>query len=1301
MRLAKLTVCGFKSFADKTEFTFDDAITGIVGPNGCGKSNVVDAVKWVLGERSSKSLRGTEMIDVIFAGSAGRKPLGMASVALSFENPVIAGATIPAATPSAVAHVDGVEEHHEEQATAPADAEPSALDLSVKGRRALPIDTDVVEIERRLYRDGASEYLINGRKARLRDIRELFLDTGIGADAYSIIEQGKVDSMLLASPMERRIVFEEAAGVAKYRVRRIEAERKLERTEANLVRSREQLDSTERRLRIVRGQAVKARQHQTLSEQLRALRMAVALDVFDDLHQRLAGLTSRLAELEQEKTAAERTLAELEASKQEAEIRRHELADDQRDAESQAQEASHARQSALQRAAAAREAARTATAQIQHDAAHLRELTNKAQELVVATDDAAEQIGMLAEALAQAERMLAETAQRRAELVESLGSLRADLGQAKAVAADIDRERAGLLAAMEQDQRRAAVLAEQMSRLAARAATTRSEHERLLEQRSQAESRARGTRQRIGELEAEATGLDARRDRLLADRREQADRVAELEQQHARLDSRKATLEEMTRARVGLTEAAKAVLDLHDRDEGFTGLVGVLFDLIETDREHAVAAEAALGPNLQALLVPTLAELPGMPGMERLCGRVTFLGLDGFASTEAAAAPVDAIVGSVGPVVSLRTLVRPRTGIDPALNPGIGTLLDRLLGRTYLVRDLSAAMMIASGMGPPLPSDARFVTADGTVLERDGRMIAGPINADAGGLLQRHSEMETLSGELGRLDDLLGRERAGVASIDAEASGLGNAIATVRMTLEEARRALAHDESRAEQTAGELERIEREQGGIREEVDQLTERTRAVEAERAETAARAESLARLHAEQTQAAAALEARLHNAQSEADAAGERITAAKVEVGRLGEQLSALRRERQRLEMSRDDAERRRRSLAQQIDARRASMQEQVGMADLAEQEAGQSHLAEQAAAARAAELASELQSMLTRATELAQQVVLAREHAQHLQRDWHSLEVAKREAEVKREGLEDRAGDEIGEDLAALHAEYMEMLGQTDNALQRLDLESAARQIEDLREQVRALGNVNLDAIEEETLLASRNDELAAQVADLDQARASLIELIERLNTASRERFRDTFEMIQQHFAGQDGMFRRLFGGGKAEVRLMPLVKDGVETEEIDLLESGIEIIAKPPGKEPRSISQLSGGEKAMTAVALLMSIFRSKPSCFCVLDEVDAALDDANVDRFCRVVEQFTDKSHFIVITHHKRTMHACHQLYGVTMQERGVSKRVSVRIDQVGPDGKIREEAPEADGALRRGLAGMRQASEPVAATGD
>ena len=369
MRLAKLTLNGFKSFSDPAEFTFDRDITGIVGPNGCGKSNVVDAIKWVLGERSSKSLRGTEMLDVIFAGSAARKPSGMASVTLTFENPVLEESTghltlgdPEEQTEESTSHLalgTGEEKTEEvtghqasgigKEETGNAEAEASVVEAHVRGKRGLPIDADIVEVERRLYRDGTSKYLINGRVARLRDIRDLFLDTGIGADAYSIIEQGKVDAMLLANPQERRTIFEEAAGIAKYKQRRLEAQRKLDRTQVNLTQARDELDSTERRLRLVRGQAAKARKFQSLDLELRSWRMALAFESYDDLRQRLEGLTSQQAHLETARQEVSQSLSEVEAQKQELDLRVHEAIEELKNAEHERLSAEHERVQATQR----------------------------------------------------------------------------------------------------------------------------------------------------------------------------------------------------------------------------------------------------------------------------------------------------------------------------------------------------------------------------------------------------------------------------------------------------------------------------------------------------------------------------------------------------------------------------------------------------------------------------------------------------------------------------------------------------------------------------------------------------------------------------------------------------------------------------------------------------------------------------------------------------------------------------------------------------------------------------------------
>jgi chromosome segregation protein len=1329
MRLAKLTLNGFKSFADHTEFRFDDPITGIVGPNGCGKSNVVDAIKWVLGERSSKSLRGKEMTDVIFAGSAGRKPLGMASVTLSFENPVRehAAAMATAATSEVgEAAVEGEDQTPAATSTEPAaggagDGESEGGGIVIareKATRWLPVDAEVVDVERRLYRDGTSQYLINGKRCRLRDIVDLFLDTGIGADAYSIIEQGKVDAMLLASPQERRTIFEEAAGVAKYKARRIEAERKLERTEQNLTLTRDQLANTERRLKIVKGQAAKARVFKTLDAELRALRAVVALDQYDDLLERLGGLTHQLTELSGKRTRAEELLTGLEAAKQEAEIARSELSGLQRRLESELQSARHAEAAATQRRTMTQRQLEEGRAQVEEDRRQAAAATAWIGEIAAAVAEQAAAVERLSGELAEAERDLGELARSRGETQSRLADLRGQQSSKRAAAGQIDRERAGLLAAVESDRRRAAQMREQLAGLARKAASNKSERETLDESRAKALAACERLREELGQARSALKSATESLGSLSASRSGLTGRVGDLHQAHVRLESRRATLQELQDAHAGFGEAVRHVLSSRREGAGYSGVLGVLADLIEVDAANAAAVEAALGSNLQALVVPTLLELPTSDELAKMPGRAVFVSVEGMgaepsgpARSEADAAASEGVVGVVGGALGyisrVRDMVRGRT-------PDADRLLDRLLGRTLLVRDLDSAMLLATG--PMLGAGARFVTGDGRVLEGDGRVLAGPATAgepgtgaSGGGVLQRAGELASLERELSELGTVLERERAELKSADARAAELSAEESRLRSRVAQLDRELVQQQAQADRFAGDLSRLDREQGTLGQEIATLTERCSGLETEQAGVAERAEKLRRLYDEQSAEAAALDGEIERAQKEADAATEKLTSARVLAGRIAEQASAAKREKGRLEVSHDEAERRRRVLTAQCEQRLSSVSQH-------ESTIAECGAAIERAAGEASELASrlekvqgELDAATGEATGLGEKVLLARQHASSVERDWHSLEVARREVEVKRENLEERSAQELGLELKREHAEYREMLGLEIEGceLVRVDHERAGGRIDELRKDIKSLGNVNLDAIEEETLLEARNEELVRQVADIDAARESLETLIEKLNVASKDRFKETFEAIQHHFSDPNGMFRQLFGGGKAEVRLMPLVKEGpngekIQTDEIDWLESGVEVIAKPPGKEPRSIAQLSGGEKTMTAIALLLSIFRSKPSCFCVLDEVDAALDEANVERFSSVLHRFLDRSHFIVITHRKRTMSSADRLYGVTMQERGVSKRVTVKLDQVGDKGEVaatgdpagEDDAPEpgTSGAsvLRRALAGMR-----------
>ncbi len=1289
MRLTKLTLCGFKSFADTTEFTFTDPITCIVGPNGCGKSNVVDAIKWVLGERSSKSLRGTEMLDVIFAGSASRKPGGMACVKLTFDNPVLESTAAPASRHA------GLTDHEDEGCEGDGEivVDREAMRLSGR-RRGLPIDADVVEVERRLYRDGTSQYLINGRRARLRDIRELFLDTGIGADSYSIIEQGKVDAMLLANPQDRRAFFDEAAGIARYKQRRLEAQRKLDRTEANLADLRRELESTERRLRIVKSQAAKARRYLALDEELRACRALLMLEQYDEVHERLAGLTSRQAALASQRETARAVLADLESRKQEAELCRAELVEERRRIEHERLSTEHAREQAVQRRQMSLRTVEEARLRLADDRERLERIRTRIVETHTQRGSCRDECAALSDRVAELERALIAESDRRTAALQRLNEQEAALAELRAAVQRIGQERMRLAASAESECMRGEALREQAAQVGLKRAKTAEEERRARALAAECERAAAELKAAVAATDSALERIESDLSRITGDRNARALRLGELEQERVRLESRRATLREMIESHAGFAEGVRALLERRASGE-FDGVLGVLADLVDLTSsdepraaELARAVESALGSLLQCVVVRSLNDLPTAEELASLPGRVGFVLLEPVGRV----APPNQSDLSVPAerVLSLRGAVRAREGEHAE---AVSRLLDRLLERCYLVESVDAAVLLSAG---PLGPGARFVTRDGGVVERDGVIVAGPPSAGELGMLTRRRELDLLTVRINAVATEAEQVRRELESADADAARLADEASALRGRLADEQRALLSEQTRLERLVGEADRLTRESAALDQERDRLDARAAAIEADAASLRTRAVRLEDLAREQSARLEHEETELKSLRTAAEEAAERVTAGRVELSRLSEQLSTARQQYTRLESALDELARQERESLALLAAQQARLAEH-----------GEAIASAAAAIEQAERVASELSAALndvdarladieSRARALGDRVLDARQHAQHLERDWHSLEVSKRELEVRREGLEDRAAEELRMDLRAEHQQYRDLLA---SGIARPDAAALEREIGGLRELIRGLGSVNPDSIEEEAQLAGRNESLLSQVRDLDEARGKLVTLIEQLNAVSRERFADVFAQIRHEFGCEHGMFRRLFGGGRGEIRLLPVVReiDGqtVQTDEVDLLESGIEVIARPPGKEPRSISQLSGGEKTLTAVALLMAIFRSKPSCFCVLDEVDAALDEGNVGRFVAAVREFTDRSNFIVVTHNKRTMQSADRLYGVTMQERGVSKRVSVQFEQaahlVGTAAPAEAAAPAPGTSLRSALAAMRE----------
>ncbi|MEM8782232.1 MAG: chromosome segregation protein SMC [Planctomycetota bacterium] len=1285
MRLAKLTVAGFKSFADKTDIRFDEPIVGIVGPNGCGKSNVVDAIKWVLGDQSPKSLRGGAMMDVIFNGSAKRRPSGMASVTLTFDNPVLQEAGAGQQGPGE--RIDH-ESHSDPQSSA---ANPC--------RRPLPLDVDQVAVTRELYRDGTSAYRINNQRARLRDVRELFMDTGIGTDAYSIIEQGKVARMLEANGAERRQIFEEAAGVARFKARKKEALRKLERAEQNLALVRTRLEDTQRRLRSVKMQAARARSYREYAGRLRELQLTHGLAEYHTLSKQLAELNELLEQAEADRAVAARKLAEHEHAQQDAEQDRAAVAEKLKQFERARHEQQAAKDQARQQGEFAERTLEETARQAERDTQRLGELAEQAERLTAEQADAAEEIAAF-EARRDDDRRRLEAAQDEHRAAQKqLHEQRAKLEDEKNGLVDLMRRASDLKNQVRSLESFAEALHANRTKIETRSGDIAQQLEDLLTSRD-------ASRDALAEAESvidqEQAKLDERK--TLAGRfgdqiKSFTDRLASQRERRAELDSRRQVLREMEENLEGIGDAVKAVLARAATNDGeggsnpFAAVRGMLAELIDADVADAALVEAALGEHQQALIVDRLGALCGNGARElrdSLAGRVMFLALD--------QPPL--------PDVSLREFggVTLRVVADCVRYPAwLSPVVWRLLGRTVIVEDLDRAMLLRAG----LPDGFRFVTKAGEVLDEQGRVVAGPLGVGAGagsggGVIRRRSELASLEQQLRELDALIASDASTLSALSDQAAHLETVTAQLQKSIHDAGHTKSSVSSRLESLEGQIAQLERERPTLAAEQEAIHRKLRETEAQRTRHEGQIGSLETDRAAKEAARAAAEAQIAALAERVEERAEAVTTLRIEGSKRAEQLSAAQKQSRQLEVAAADARRQHELLGSQLAGHRRRTADLEAQAEQARRQADEADRRLQALVTQC-EL-TERKVAVADETLAAARAGLTEQRGvvERLDTVINADRVKQAQSQTKLDGVRQRVHEQLEIEIAEAYAQRLKEHEVEPDAI---DLPAVSAEIDDLRGKIARLGNVNLDAIDEQEQLEGKQDELEDQVKDIEQAAKELSELIERINVDSRKRFEQTFETVRAAFAGQDGMFRRLFGGGRAELFL-----EEDEDGKTDILESGIGITAKPPGKEPRALSQLSGGEKTMTAIALLLAIFKSRPSCYAILDEVDAALDEANVERFSNILKGFLDRSHFIVITHHKRTMQACDALYGITMQERGVSKRVKVNFDQVGSDGAIAPEAADAvqredegpasvEPSRREQLASMREGlGQPVAA---
>ncbi|HSW45940.1 MAG TPA: chromosome segregation protein SMC [Phycisphaerae bacterium] len=1188
MFLKQLTCEGFKSFADRIVLNFERGVTGIVGPNGCGKSNVVDAIKWVLGDQSAKSLRGDLMQDVIFFGSGTRKSAGFAQVDLTFDNT----------------------------------------------DRALAFEADDVTITRRLYRTGESEYLLNNEDVRLKDVKDLLRDTGMGISGYSVVEQGKVTFLIQANAEQRRVVFEEAAGISKYKARKKEAERKLLRVEQNLLRLEDIIDEVERRLRSIKYQAGKARSWQLYDRQLREKRATYSLAEYHRLSRQSQSLRTEADRLSDEVTRLRTEISETEARESQLRNKLDVLEAERQDLQRQV-------------------------------LATVAEVTEKRERI----EQSGRQMDMLLTVQAREQERLAgerqrafrqqkdiESAEREmAALQERLSATHAEQDRLAGEDAVLAREMAGLEARGEEEKagiielaRRMAQLHNQVESLESERRRLQAEKERLVVRQQQVQNElaetmaSRAARDRrahelaglIEDLSARIEQKQQEAERLGADQAELSRQLASAKEHRSGMLSRKHTLEDLERNLEGVDAGVRELLHRKEQDsagQSFGYVWGMVADLIAADVSHAALIETALGEYDQYLVVgdsglliadvQVLADCPGRIPTICLDRLPAFIDGRDFSQQE-------------GFVARAMDLVRYESHCE--------RLVKHLLGHTIIVRSLADAVRMAE-QNPPM---YQYVTLSGELLDPQGICQLGPAGGRAG-LISRKSELREIDAQIaevdGRIADMSGR----LEQASAEAARLQIEQHELRNARADARTAEAENNAARQATQNVIDRLTRSGPEISAEIEAVE--LRMGEAVRQASDGR-EALARLekdNADRQQRIDGIQVETGRLRQERLRLGDLLTRAKVQAAELAQRRSSVGDRLRELRAARQASEEAVRVAAHEVEqaatritlAERTILGAQTRLADLYADKERLDRLALDRGRLRE-QIAAELE-------DLAGTVRRDRTLLEEVEVSANARQMDLRECTIRVEDLCARVRDDLNINLAEAYTSYEH---------QDQDWAVVEAEIEDLKAKIQRLGNVNLDAIAEQEELEQRSGFLGGQRDDLRNAKNQLEELIEQLNVECRERFVRTFEAVRGNF---NEMFRKLFGGGKADL----MFEQPPEGQPLDVLEAGIEIMARPPGKELRTNSLLSGGEKTMTAIALLMAIFKSRPSPFALLDEVDAALDEANNERFNRIVQEFLDRTQFVIITHQKPTMSIADVLYGITMQEAGVSKKVSVKFD--------------------------------------
>ncbi|MCX6537340.1 MAG: chromosome segregation protein SMC [Acidobacteria bacterium] len=1244
MRLQRLEITGFKSFCDRSELSFDRGVTAIVGPNGCGKSNVADAIVWVLGEQSAKSLRGDRMEDVIFGGSDARKPNAAAEVRLMLAGVPVLPDRGTGTTPDLVDD----------------DGRPMVRE---------------VEVTRRLYRSGESEYLINGEIVRLRDVHELLMDTGLGAKAYAIIEQGKIGLILSSRPTDRRQLIEEAAGVTKYKARRRAAELKLDASQQNLTRIDDIVFEVEKQRGVLKRQAAKARRHQRLRDQLRQWEKVQLARRQRVLAQAIASAEARIVQIKESEIGASGHLAQLESDLERLRLELVQL----ESAARTAREAAHAHEVEIGRL----------EQRIQNDEEQVTALGRRATDIAGEVETLGLRRGPAAQGAALKQQEVERAAQDREAAAATLSAANeaqvAVQGVLEGLEADVEAARseqfaaASAASALQHAIDNASSARERVSRDIARwtaeasdldveAARAKADHDGAATSLASASARLDEVMRARSAREVELTGLRAERERA-------GQMLREAEQELAGLAARLDSLERFESARTAYGDAARLVLA---ESAGEVRHLGSVADYLDVKPGFERAVEACLGDTLQFVVVPTHEEAERALHLvsTRGAGRCGFVVVDGAPATDGGRRSAEALPG----LTPLDAVVSVSGACAGALRP--------FVTNGWIAGTFADAVAAARQTAAPV------ATRDGEVCRGANLVWGGAGQHDQGGILQTKSDirqtrerLEVERTQVARLDTTL-------ADVDRRATAAAAAIEAMSAEVHVHEKAIVEFGLRVAQASEQAQRVDQKRSVVALDIRRGDEEIAGLDARQVEAR---QSVVRLADEQRlvdEKLGAAQRRLFDARDESRLRGERVRDAMAEHARLVERAAAVSLEAARLEEACREIEARlvaRREEQQQIageqDRLRHALSEATRSLDveLAALDAGREAVRsadeavglvrqqgeqQESAIREARRTLDAVRSSLSeaevgRAKAESDLAHLASICAETLQTDLESViaevEQLERDGEVSpdwRAIYADEPEDEPAQDTDGIQlppagaeaAEVAAVEGSpvVEPAPRALTPEDA---ITELKRKIDKLGPVNMMAIEQYDELESRHGFLTTQRKDLVDSIASTGEAIKKIDHTTRERFREAFDAINLHF---QEMFASLFSGGRAGLTLL---------DEDDILESGIEIIAQPPGKRLQNVQLLSGGEKALTAISLMFAIFRYKPSPFCVLDEIDAPLDDANTGRFLDMLRAMQADTQFILITHNRKTMEIADRLYGVTMEEPGVSKLISVKLN--------------------------------------